>query len=111
MKPSKAPQGFRVKKTKIRPVGGRILVRPDAVADRSAGGILLPDVAREGAQQGTVVCLGTGAVNKDGTPRAFLVKLRDKVLVNKYGGTELEIAGVKLRMMDDDEVIAVVTEE
>src|SRR2546429_9380765 len=77
----------------VRPLGDRVLVQPIEEQETKKGGIIIPDTAKEKPQEGKVVALGTGKVNEDGKKVEFTVKKGDKVLISKYGGTEIKVEG------------------
>ena len=79
----------------VRPVGDRILVEPIQEKDIKSkkGGIIIPDTAREKPMESVVVALGTGSVDDNGTKVPFEVRKGDRVLVNKFGGTEIKLDG------------------
>ena len=93
---------------KIQPLGDRILVKPLTEEEVSKGGIIIPDTAKEKPQEGEVVALGTGKKGEDGKPVPFYVKKKDKVLMPKYGGTEIKYGGVEYQIMREDDVLAVI---
>lgn len=96
-------------KTKVsfKPVGNRIVVEPkDEEADISAGGIYIPDTAKERPQEGTVVAVGPGKLADDGKTRVALeVKVGDVVVYSKYGGTEYKEGDVEYLVLRDDDVL------
>ncbi|MCK4305397.1 MAG: co-chaperone GroES [Candidatus Eisenbacteria sp.] len=97
-------------KTKIRPLGDRILVqRLDETAEqRSKGGIIIPDTAKEKPMEGKIVAAGPGHINDDGTRRNLEVKIGDRVLISKYTGTEVKIEGDEYIIMREDDVLGVI---
>lgn len=96
------------KKPPLRPLGSRLLVRRLDAEEKSAGGIIIPDTAKEKAQEAEVVALGTGGKDEDGNPIIFNVKEGDRVLLSKYGGTEVKLNGEQYVVLKQDEVLAVV---
>ena len=81
----------------IKPLADRVLVQPaDAAENKTAGGIIIPDTAKEKPQEGTVVATGPGRTDENGKTIAMNVKVGDKVLYSKYGGTELKFEGHEL---------------
>ena len=78
-------------KMKIKPLGDRVLVEPEKEGDVKKGGIIIPDTAQEKPQEGKVVALGTGKLDDNGKKIPFNVKVNDRVLMPKYGGTEVKI--------------------
>jgi chaperonin GroES len=93
---------------KVKPMGQRVLVRRLAADEKSAGGIVLPDVAREKPQEAEVVELGTGGRDEDGKLIAFTVKKGDTVLISKYGGTEIKIGGEDLLIISENDILGIV---
>ncbi|HXE79560.1 MAG TPA: co-chaperone GroES [Vicinamibacterales bacterium] len=93
---------------KIRPLRDRILVeRIDEAEQKSAGGIIIPDTAKEKPQQGRVVAVGKGRVNDKGDVFPLDVKVGDTVLFGKYAGTEIKIEGKEYLIIREDEVLGV----
>jgi chaperonin GroES len=94
----------------VRPVGDRILV--EAVAEKEnkgkKGGIIIPDTAKEKPMESMVVALGTGKTGDDGKKVPFDVKKGDRVLVNKYGGTEIKLDGKEYKILTSDDILAVI---
>ena len=72
------------------------------------GGIIIPDTAKEKPQEGKVVALGTGKVNEDGKKVEFTVKKGDKVLISKYGGTEIKVDGESYLIMREDDILGII---
>jgi chaperonin GroES len=93
---------------KLKPVGDRILV--EAVEEKATkkGGIIIPDTAKEKPMESLVVALGTGKMDDKGNKVPFEVKTGDRVLVAKYGGTEIKLDGKEYRILNSDEVLAVI---
>ena len=94
----------------VRPVGDRILV--EAVEEKEnkgkKGGIIIPDTAKEKPMESVVVALGTGKTNDNGKKVPFEVRKGDRVLVNKYGGTEIKLDGKEYKILNSDDVLAVI---
>jgi chaperonin GroES len=93
---------------KIRPLHDRILVKRLEEERTSAGGIIIPDTATEKPIQGKVIAVGNGKIQEDGSVRKLDVKVGDKVLFGKYGGTEVKVDGEDLLVMREDDVMAVI---
>ena len=91
----------------IKPLGDRILVEPVEEKETKKGGIIIPDTAKEKPQEGIVRVLGTGKTNDDGKKLDFEVKVGDRVLVSKYGGTEIKIDGKEYKLLGADDLLAV----
>jgi chaperonin GroES len=92
----------------VRPLGDRVLVQPLEEGETKKGGIIIPDTAKEKPQEGEVVALGTGKRDDDGTLIAFTVKKGDQVLISKYGGTEIKIAGTNYLIMREDDILGII---
>ena len=92
----------------IRPLGDRVLVQAAEEAEVKKGGIIIPDTAKEKPQEGKVVALGTGKRDEDGKLIAFTVKKGDKVLISKYGGTEVKIDGESYLIMREDDILGII---
>jgi chaperonin GroES len=93
---------------KIRPLHDRILVKRLEEERTSKGGIIIPDTATEKPIQGKVIAAGNGKILEDGTVRPLDVKVGDKILFGKYGGTEVKVDGDELLVMREDDVMAVI---
>ncbi len=92
----------------IKPLGDRVLVRPDSAEETTSSGIIIPDSAKEKPQRGTVVAVGEGRV-EDGKKIEMSVKEGDKVLYGKYAGTEVEIDGEELMIMRENDILGVLS--
>lgn len=92
----------------IKPLGDRVLVRPEAAEEKTASGIIIPDTAKEKPQRGEVVAVGPGKV-ENGTKVDMTVKDGDKVLYGKYSGTEVTIDGEDLLIMRESDILGVVS--
>lgn len=96
-------------KTKVQPLQDRILVRRlEEEAEKSAGGIILPDTAKEKPQEGEVIAVGPGRITDDGKRQTVEVKEGDRILFAKYAGTEVKVDEEELLIMREDDVLAVV---
>lgn len=93
---------------KVKPLGDHILVRPAEAEERTKGGIILPDTAREKPAQGTVMALGEGRLLDDGSRAAFQVKKNDKVIYSKYAGHDITIDGEEYKVIQESDVYAVI---
>ena len=91
----------------FRPLHDRVLVERVAEETKSAGGILIPDNAREKPQQGIVTAVGPGAMLENGNVRALGVKKGDRILFGKYSGSELKLDGKEYVIMKEEDVMAV----
>ena len=95
-------------KVNIKPIGDRVLVQAIEEKEQVRGGIIIPDSAKEKPQEAKVVALGTGKKGEDGKIVPFEVKVGDKVLVSKYGGTEVKIEGEKYTLVREDDILGVI---
>ena len=93
---------------KIKPIGDRVLVEHIEEKEQVRGGIIIPDSAKEKPQEAKVIALGTGKKGEDGKVQPFEVKVGDRVLVSKYGGTDVKIDGKEYKIFSSDDLIAVV---
>ena len=93
---------------KIRPLQDRILVKRVEEEEKSAGGIIIPDSAKEKPQEGKVIAVGNGKVREDGTVQPLDVKKGDRLLFSKYAGTEVNIEGDEHLIIREDDVLGVV---
>ena len=91
------------KKLNITPLHDRVIVKPAAAEEKSAGGIIIPDTAKEKPQKGVVVAAGPGKIDEPVT-----VKAGDSVLYGKYSGTELTIDGLEYLIMRESDILAIV---
>ena len=93
---------------KIRPLHDRVIVKRLGEEKTSAGGIIIPDTAAEKPIQGKVVAVGKGKILENGEVRPLDVKIGDKILFGKYGGTEVKVDGEDLLVMREEDVMAVI---
>ncbi len=91
----------------VRPLHDRILVRRMAEEEKTAGGIIIPDSAKEKPQRGEIVATGKGRVTEDGKTLPLEVKIGDRVLFSKYSGTELKLDGAEYLMMREEDILGV----
>ena len=91
---------------KIRPLDDRILVKPLESEDKTPGGIVLPDTAKEKPQEGKVLAVGPGRLLDDGTRADLCVKVGDTVIFGKYSGTEVTIEGDEISIMRESDLLA-----
>lgn len=94
-------------KPKIRPLGSKVLIERMEAEEVTAGGIVLPDAAREKPQKGTVIAVGDGKLLDDGTRAKSQVKAGLKVLFSSYAGTEIKFDGVEYLLMDESDILAI----
>jgi chaperonin GroES len=92
----------------IRPLHDRLIVKRFEEEERTKGGIIIPDNAKEKPQQGEVIAVGNGKVLEDGKKLALEVKKGDRVLFGKYSGSEIKIDGVEYLMMREEDVLGVI---
>jgi chaperonin GroES len=92
----------------IKPIGDRVLVQPLEEVETKKGGIIIPDSAKEKPQEGKVIAIGTGKTDESGKKIPFEVKKGDKVLISKYGGTEVKINGENYLIMREDDILGIV---
>jgi chaperonin GroES len=93
---------------KVKPLNDRVLVLRIGEEEKTAGGIIIPDTAKEKPQEGKVVAVGPGKVNEEGKKIALDVKAGDKILFGKYSGTEIKIDGVEHLIMREDDILAII---
>ena len=94
--------------TNVTPLGDKILVKRVEAESKTAGGIVLPDNAKEKPREGKVIALGSGKLLEDGTRGHFQVKKGDSILFASYAGTEVKIDGDEYLLMPEEDVLAVV---
>lgn len=94
--------------SKIQPLGQRVLVKRIDSEEKTAGGIYLPDTAKEKPQEAKVVALGTGGRDDDGKLIEFSVKAGDIVLISKYGGTEVKIDGEEHLILSESDILGII---
>ena len=92
---------------KIKPLSDRVVVKPEAVEEKTASGIILPDTAKEKPQEGTVVAVGPGKISDSGNAIKMTVKVGDKVLYGKYSGTEIVVDDEDVLIMRESDILAV----
>lgn len=93
---------------KVRPLHDRILVKRLAEEEKTAGGIFIPDTAKEKPQRGEIVATGKGRINEEGKALALEVKVGDKVLFGKYAGTEIKLDDQEYLMMREEDILGVI---
>jgi chaperonin GroES len=94
----------------VRPLHDRVLVKRFTEEERSKGGIIIPDTAKEKPIQGEIIAVGSGRIGEDGKIRALDVKKGDKILFGKYAGTEIKIEGDEFLMMREEDILGVITQ-
>jgi chaperonin GroES len=98
-------------KFKIRPLGDRVVVEPLEAEEKTKGGIILPDTAKEKPQEGKVVAVGKGKLNDKGELVPMEVKVGDKVLYGKYSGTEVTVENKQYIILREEDILAIVEEK
>jgi chaperonin GroES len=93
----------------IRPLQDRVIVRRVKEEDKSKGGIIIPDTAKEKPTEGEVLAVGNGKVLENGTVRALDVKVGDRVLFGKYNGTEVKVDGEDRLIIREDDILGVLS--
>src|SRR5258707_5498869 len=94
---------------KVRPLDDRVVVEPLEAEEKTAGGILLPDTAREKPQRGRVLAVGPGKLNDDGKRNPLAVAVNDEVLYGRYTGSEIELSGREIKILRESDILAKVT--
>ncbi|MDY6908503.1 MAG: co-chaperone GroES [Thermodesulfobacteriota bacterium] len=92
---------------KLRPLHDRVIVRRLEEEEKTAGGIIIPDTAKEKPQQGKVIAVGKGRILENGDVVPLVVKENDRVLFSKYAGTEVKVGGEELLIMREDDILAI----
>ncbi|MEW6557470.1 MAG: co-chaperone GroES [Elusimicrobiota bacterium] len=92
----------------IKPLGDRVIVKPAEEKEVKKGGIIIPDTAKEKPQEGEVIAVGPGKVDESGKRVPIDVKVGDKVLFKKYGGEEIKIDDVEYKILEQDDIIAII---
>ncbi len=95
-------------KVNIKPIGDRVLVQHIEEKEQVRGGIIIPDSAKEKPQEAKVIALGTGKKDENGKPVEFQVKVGDRVLISKYGGTEVKLEDEKYTLVREDDILGVI---
>jgi chaperonin GroES len=92
----------------VKPLADRVVVKPLEAEQKTAGGIIIPDNAKEKPQKGEVVAVGPGKISDNGQKISMEVKKGDKVLYGKYSGTEVTVDGVEYMIMRESDILAVI---
>jgi len=92
---------------KIRPLGEKVLIKRLEAEEKTKGGIVLPDTAKEKPQKGTVLAVGDGKLLEDGTRGKFQVKKGDKILFASFAGTEIKFGSEEYMLMDESDILAI----
>ena len=105
---AKKPAKSKAKSINLQPLGERIVVQREESEDQTAGGIFLPESAKDKPARGTVISVGEGRLNKDGKRIALTLKPGDQVLFSSYGPDEIKFGDDALLLMREDDVLAVI---
>jgi len=92
----------------LKPLGDRVLVEPAEEKETKKGGIIIPDTAKEKPTEGIIRALGSGKTDDKGKKVPFEVKVGDRVLVSKYGGTEIKLDGKEYKILNSDDILGVI---
>jgi chaperonin GroES len=93
----------------VKPLGDRVFIKISAAEEKTAGGILLPDNAKEKPQIGEIAAVGPGKRNDEGTVQSLEVKVGDKVLYSKYAGTEIKLGSEEYVLLSEKDILAIVS--
>jgi chaperonin GroES len=94
--------------TSIAPLGDKVLVKRLEAEERTAGGLVLPDTAKEKPKEGKVIAVGSGKLLEDGKRGHFQVKKGDRIIFSSYAGTEVKIDGEEYLLMPEEDILAIV---
>ena len=93
---------------KVKPLHDRLIIKTLEEEEKTKGGIIIPDTAKEKPVEGKVIAVGAGRIKKDGTKMPLEIKKGDRVLYAKYGGTEIKMDGEEYLMMREDDILAII---
>lgn len=93
---------------KLKPLGDHVVIKPLEAEDRTPGGIVLPDTAKEKSTKGEVIAVGSGRLLPNGRVVALAVKAGDTVIYSKYSGSEVKVDGKELKIVQESEILAIV---
>jgi chaperonin GroES len=93
-------------KSKLRPLDDRVVVKPVEAEERTAGGIVLPDTAKEKPQRGKVVSIGPGKLLENGQRGTLSISIGDEVIYGKYSGTDIELEGDEVKILRETDILA-----
>lgn len=91
----------------LKPIGDKVIVKPKAEEEKTSGGIILPDTAKEKPHEGIVIAVGPGSIMENGQRRPMSVKEGDTVIYSKYGGTEVKVGGEEYVILDQSSIHAI----
>lgn len=94
--------------SKVKPIGDKILLKRLQAEEKTKGGIVLPETAKEKPKEGRVIALGEGKLLDNGQRAAFTVKENDRVLFTSYAGTEVKVEGEEYLILSEDEILAII---
>ncbi len=97
-----------MEKSKIQPLADRVLVEPLEAEDKTSGGIIIPDTAKEKQQRGKVVAVGKGRQNEEGKITPLEVKVNDEVLFGRYAGSEIKIGANDYLIIKEDDILGII---
>lgn len=95
-------------KAKIQPLGDRVLVEPLEAEDKTTGGIIIPDTAKEKQQRGKIIAVGKGRVSEDGKVTPLQVKVNDQVLFGRYSGSEVKIGATDYLIIKEEDILGII---
>ena len=95
----------------LRPLGDRVIAKPVDADTKTAGGLVLPDSAKERPQRAEIIAVGPGKMDDNGTVNPLDVKVGDVVLYSRYGGTEVKVGAAELIVLSEHDILAVINEE
>lgn len=95
--------------TKLKPLNDRVIVKRVEAEEKTSGGIILPDSAKEKPREGIIVAVGDGKIAKNGERTALQVKEKDRVIFSSYAGTEIKVDGDELLILGEEDILAVIT--
>jgi chaperonin GroES len=95
-----------MKELKLRPLDDRVVVEPKEAEERTAGGIVLPDTAKEKPQRGTILAVGPGKLQDDGKRSGMSVAVGDEVIYGKYSGSDIEVDGREVKILRESDILA-----
>lgn len=98
-----------IKKLNIKPLFDNVLIKPLEAEAKTASGIILPDSAKEKPQMGLVMAVGSGKIDKDGKKQQIVVKVGDKVMYKKWGGTDVKVEHEEWTMVGQEDILAVIS--